>query len=346
MSRRPGAVAAVVLLLGAGPAFTQSPREEFDDELLVSEVLLDAVVTDGRGSVILGLGPDDFVVEEEGVAVELESVEFYSNRTLRGVEVASPELPRERWFVLLFYRPPLSSRTDPRHYLHLPEAGNRAYQWIVEDLGPTDWVAVLAWDGRLRLAHDFTRDRERLGWALREVTTGELPERPWPSRFEEAPPRLSIASLLDSPRVEEASGEIFPALEILGEALGKVPGRKVLINFGVSYPVRDDRGRRRAWREMVEALNANNVAAYGVEIDGAGRRHTPGELAETTGATYEVAFRDALEPLRRIGRENSGYYLLSYRSRHPAGSGGYREVAVRTVNPEFRVRARSGYRPG
>ena len=47
--------------------------------------------------------------------------------------------------------------------------------------------------------------------------------------------------------------------------------------------------------------------------------------------------------LEKVAETTSGYYLIAYRSEHPAGKSGYQRVKVRLTNPEFRVWARSGY---
>ena len=52
-----------------GPAQERQADEVFAEELEVTEVLLDVLVTDKHDRIILGLGPDDFVVTEEGKAV-------------------------------------------------------------------------------------------------------------------------------------------------------------------------------------------------------------------------------------------------------------------------------------
>ena len=51
-------------------------------------------------------------------------------------------------------------------------------------------------------------------------------------------------------------------------------------------------------------------------------------------------------PLKEVNEENNGYYMLSFEASYPLGDEGYREVEVETVNPEFKVRARKGYRYG
>ena len=45
-------------------------------------------------------------------------------------------------------------------------------------------------------------------------------------------------------------------------------------------------------------------------------------------------------PLEKIAETMSGYYLIAYRSAHPAGKAGYQRVKVKVANKEFKVRAR------
>ena len=61
----------------AVPAQEEPVEEVFAEELEVTEVLLDVLVTDKHDRIILGLGADDFVVSEESEVLELTSVTFY-----------------------------------------------------------------------------------------------------------------------------------------------------------------------------------------------------------------------------------------------------------------------------
>mgnify|MGYP001195913274 CR=1 FL=1 len=70
------------------------------------------------------------------------------------------------------------------------------------------------------------------------------------------------------------------------------------------------------------------------------------QLSDETGGRYYFNFINFLTPLQQLAKENSGYYLLSYQSPHPAGKTGFQKVEVKTVNPEFRVRTREGYQYG
>ena len=113
-SLRMMALAAVITACGLGSAALaqqeQPPAEgQFEGRVDVNEVLLDVLVTDSRGNVIVGLGKDDFVVKENGKPVSLSGVTFYSNRRL--VEssaalaksgVSTEQVPEDRFFILLF----------------------------------------------------------------------------------------------------------------------------------------------------------------------------------------------------------------------------------------------------
>ncbi|HVR10672.1 MAG TPA: hypothetical protein VMW75_21680, partial [Thermoanaerobaculia bacterium] len=61
---------AALMAAGTGSAAAQEPPQQpqprFGEKIEVREVLLDALVTDAQGHVIVGLGKDDFVVRENG----------------------------------------------------------------------------------------------------------------------------------------------------------------------------------------------------------------------------------------------------------------------------------------
>lgn len=329
----------------AHPLLAQEQSPRFAEELTVVEVLLDVVVTDETGSVILGLEADDFVVEEQGEPVELRGFSFYSNRRpLDSPPLTQPGLPPdERYFVLLFYRPPVSSRFDFRSAARMPQAGRDSFQWLVEDLLPNDYVAVVAFDGALNLVHDFSQDRQRLGNAIALASSGKAPKKRWPSRIEQPLPGRTLSVLSSQEDLRPRTDNLFDALRVLADGLEALRGRKVLILFGPSFPAAGSLEARSSFEPMVEALNTHNVAVYSIDVAGRGVVPTPALLAEETGGDYLHKGSDVLAALRDVERQNNGYYLLSYRSTHPPGTSGYRKVTVRTKNPEFRVRARSGY---
>ncbi len=359
---RPFSTAVALLVASTLPTLStwaQDPEPApFQEELEVREVLLDVLVTDGEGNVIIGLDRDDFVVEDEGRTVPVESVSFYSNRIYLGAAGATPasaveadleaqtfQVPEDRYFVLLFYRPPVGTQGDNRLYLRLPRAGKLAYQWLMEELLPSDHVAVAGFDTRLRLHHDFTRDRGRLGRALYSASRGKAPDSRWPSRSGPRSPGVTLAAFVQD-EDREAPSDFVEALTTLAAELEAVPGRKNLIVFGVDVPGYGSIKTEKALDTAIETFNAANVAVYTIGVTRRGHQESLDFLARETGGEYLFRFQDVLDPLRRISRQNSGFYLLSFRSEQPVEGGGYRGVAVRTVSDEFQVRARGGYHFG
>ncbi|MCH9649573.1 MAG: VWA domain-containing protein [Deltaproteobacteria bacterium] len=351
-------IVATLILASPGLAAVaeQEPEAPFKDTIEVKEVLLDVVVTDEDGNVIVGLDKGDFRIEEEGREVEIESASFYSSRQLlepifEPGEAPQPESssspqdspPEDRYFVLLYFRPLVGSQGDNRLYLRLPEAGKKSFEWVVQELLPNDHVAVVGFDTALRLHHDFTRDRSRLGRAIERASRGKAPDGRWPSRTEAPEEGITLTSLPLGDELRDETPDIYQALKMLAKGLGNVRGRKNIILFGVDFPGENSRRARTDFREMIEALNRRNVAVYSIAVTGRGRQENLDQLAQETGGQHLFSFRNFLDPLRNIARQNSGYYLLSFRSEHPAGESGYRELAVSTTNEEFEARARGGY---
>jgi VWFA-related protein len=346
-------LAALAAPLAVPLTAQERPTPQFEGAMEVREVLLDVLVTDEAGNVVVGLGKDDFVIEEDGEAVPVVSASFYSNRRYLGgfggqtEPAAGPsDVPEDRYFVLFYYWPPLLRSSERTYVLRLPQAGRMSFQWMVEELLPNDHVAVVSYDTSLHLHHDFSRDRDRLGEAVRRASTGKAPLERWTSRTETPEEGITLTSLPQGQELLKRSPDVLDGLRVLAQALGDVGGRKNLIVFGAELPPEGSTEWMRGYAPLVEALNVHNVAAYTIGVTGSGRQPSLIRLAEDTGGEYAYRFDSFLSPLRKIAQENSGYYLLSFESRHPAGESGYQEIEVRAVNPEFRVRSRGGYRYG
>lgn len=368
LRRRLPALAMLALLVGAPlPAAAQQdaqqpPQARFGEKLEVSEVQLDALVTDRRGNVVLGLGPKDFVVEENGEPVDVTDVTFYSSRRF----LDSPERARElgiepnavkndRYFILFFH-----DQRDilPRITAQLLDAGRRSKQWVESELLPNDYVAVVGYDYKLQFYQDFTTDHAKIEKAIDDAVRG-VDAKNWPSRLEPSGGPSLLANLPPADQIRRMSPRFYGAMELVANAAGHIPGRKNLILFSLGFGEVSTFGMytpdSRYYQPMVRALNAGNVAVYGIDLisidpDGAVLDNVYGsslsQLSADTGGRFYFSAVNFLTPLEQVAEDNSGYYLISYRSKHPAGESGYQKVTVRTVNPDFRVRAREGYRWG
>jgi VWFA-related protein len=348
-------LAGAVVALSTHPARGQENEatERFEEEMVVSEVLLDAVVTDKKGRVILGLGKDDFKVSERGEEVEILGVSFYSNQErvpsapteLPGFDLS--DVPEDRHFIIFVQELTGGNRSLGNLWSQQQRAAQALQKWVTEDLDPADVVAVVSYDHKLKVHQDFTRDRVALLEAIENAGVGREPERRWPSRM---PPESEIGPLLSNlPSGKELSKKtknVYKGLELLAGAAATVPGRKNMIFVGPGFdPIRSpDYVRVNSARE---ALSDANIAAYTIDVVPTEIEHTSRDslqdLAQATGGESFFTFVHFESPLERIARGTTGYYLIAYRSEHPAGDEGYQRVKVKVANPEFRVRARTGY---
>lgn len=362
--------------LGQTDAEPSQPAAEFGELVEVSEVLLDVLVTDRDGNVVVGLGPDDFVVTENGEEVDLTGVSFYSNRFVspeKEAEAAEPELAgpapdevlADRYFIFFFQDTQRLGTNNTLLIRQQLDAARKARRWVEQEMLGGDWVAVLSYDYKLKVHADFTRDRERLDEAIARAAKGTDPGKEWASRRPDAEELDGRPSLLDDlptgKDLRKESETMYKALELVGEASADILGRKNLLLFGIGFgdlervagtgfeAVRAEPDRR-YWPDMVRELNDANVAIYPIQLVPARFENQQddflNQLAATTGGRYFENFVNFITPMERIADQASGYYLLSYQTSHPADESGYREVEVDTVNPRFRVQARQGYAYG
>lgn len=366
----PSAALLAATLLAASIAAAQAPPEEapratFSGEVEVSEVLLDVLVTDRQGNVVVGLGADDFQVTEDGRAVEVTAATFYSNRRFAGsvgetsgaptpgVDLETE--PRDRYFVLLFDDQRGHNADVPGLLRRQVTAGRDAAEWMRRALSPNDWVAVAAYDQRLRLQLDFSRDREAAARAVEAVTTGRGVGDNWPSRRSEDPDTPSLGRVLPAgDQLRDATGMIYDGLTLLAEASAPIRARKNLllftIGFGQMNRFREYEPDPRYYHPMAEALNDANVAVYTFDLTEPGTRHpfanAMHQISDETGGRYFSDLPSFGNALGQVVRLTSGYYLVSYRAEHLRGLRGFQRVEVKLVNPELRVTARRGYRFG
>lgn len=356
------ALLAICGLGRAAMAQEEKPQGQFEGEVTVNEVLLDVLVTDAKGNVIVGLDKSDFVVTENGKPVELTGVTFYSNRrlvesspTLAKQGISVEQVPEDRYFILLFEDQKDTAQEAPRLLSQQMEAAKRARGWIESELLRNDWVAVASYDTRLKVQQDFTRDRKALIAAVGDALKGKDREGNYPSRIDPSKGPSLLAGLPKGDELRDRTPNLYEAMQELARAAGNVRGRKNLLLFTFGLPGRlDTFGQyvpdKRYFEPTVQALNANNVATYTLDLTPPGVEHTLSDslnkLANDTGGRYFFNVTNFSTPLDQVAQENNGYYLLSYRSEQPAGKSGFQEVQVDITNPEFRVKARRGYEYG
>ena len=321
-------------------------------------VLLDVLVTDKKGNHILGLTNDDFVIKENGSAMEVASVDYLPNRQLlESREGAVPlELDRvqqNRYFIFFFDRP-----TQPGLLFdQLARAREAVKDFARHEMKETDVVAILGHDGHLKVYSDFTNDKKQIERALAEA-----------ARFGDGLTEPTIGDTLFPSILREVDrtsmmkrGAVSRSLKLLGDAVRPIRARKNLVFFSpgmieVGESVHNGMVMDRSPEvdAMLRALNGGNVAVYSVQLAQRTRPFSDEpiyhqrliELASSTGGRYfdfNTSFKPAIHNIEEI---NAGYYLVTYRSKKAPGDKGYQKVDVSVKNPELRVVARSGYEYG
>jgi len=341
---------AVLLAFFITPLFAQTPEpNKLTETLDVNVVLLDALVTDPRGNQILGLGKDDFIVKEGGVAQPIESVDYYTNRQLlnapeAGADFKVERVHEDRYFIFFFDKP-----NDSQLWDRLALARGAARRFVDEQMKPGDRVAVVGHDVRLKVYSDFTSDRQQLATAIDDVAKFGL-------GLKEATAGDSV-SILRNLKINEMidrTGTVYEAITLLGRATAPIHARKNLVLFSAGIREIGESSRdgvlfneSRYYEPMVQALNSADVAVYAANLfedssDAPVIHQTLDRITHDTNGQY---FRHPVSfstPLKEIERQNAGYYLITYHAQHGAAAG-YQKVDVSLKNAEFRVKARGGY---
>ena len=224
-----------------------------------------------------------------------------------------------------------------------------ALAFVRDQLKPEDRVAVASYEARLNIHADFTSDEKILAKALEDVVT-------FANGLTEVPSYAGEASILRNIDVDEmvnGTGRIYDALEILADALRPIRARKVVALFSPGIGAASSLNSRipdmdeTFFRPMIRALNAANVTVHAValipEASFSAIEQNLSRVPAETGGEFYTNVVNFMTPLKKLERESSGYYLLSYRAPKRDGEKGYQKIDVSLRNPEFRIRARDGY---
>lgn len=344
----------------AQPSPAPAPARDIslNERIRVAEVLLDVLVTDRKGNVIDDLGAEDFVVLYDGEEQEVTSASFYGGPSELSATGEGATARTDRYFILMFHDQRMQA---PR--LAGPQMDNARWlkRWIEEELQPNDQVAVFAYQARLKVYLDFTRNRDEILAAVDAASRSKRDIERWVTRsdpeFDPNSPSLFV-NLPVGKELARRSRKLQQALELVGEAAAGIAGRKNLVMFSLGFGEIGQFGSYtpdpRYYPQMREALNAGNVAVYTIDTMGSRRRSIASAslndslslISNETGGHYYANFTNIMSPMRQVAEENQGYYLVSFRSEYEAGTQGYRDIKVKVRDGSYKVRSRTGFRYG
>lgn len=173
------ALAALALsasvVLGAAPVRARQAAAQDDGDQQVQlgtqEVLLDIVVTDGKGRPVTDLRQDEVKVYEDGKQQAITSFGLVQSDTTTATADApkpppSIEISPFRGFNFVIVVVDRTSLTLP----DLKATNDAAQKFVAERLGPNDLMAVFVTANRLVMVQNFTNNKQRLSDALRAAT--------------------------------------------------------------------------------------------------------------------------------------------------------------------------------
>ncbi len=339
-----GGIAALALSEAAG---AQQRPGSYREQARVERVIVDAYVTDAHGDPIPDLEVSDFRVRVDGRAVALESVDWIPADQPEAApppglsadqDGSSPTIAPGRLLIFLF-------QTDLFVDTRLVGAMRMALQArrLIQEMLPTDRIAVLSFDSHLKLHQDFTADRGKLLAAIdRAIVT-----RPPPDPDPDAAP--SLARHFDFAAARRA---VTPekALAIISRAATPIVGAKSMFFFGwglqtiggMSGPNPRD---LKDLAEALPALTAARIAIFSLDVTDAAYHSLEGTLeniSEITGGTYEKTNLFPNLAFDRVRRAIAGRYVLVFKK--PDLPRGRHSVDVALAARKGRVLARASYR--
>jgi VWFA-related protein len=348
----PGSRVALLLALACSVTAVrgqdpQQPTPTFRTK--IDLVRVDVSVAGRDGEAVADLQPADFEVEEDGLPVKVETLQFVrldGTRTsdldesleIRSPEHAAREAARDDVRVFAIF-------LDDYHVDKLPSitaTARKTLKDLVEKFGPNDLVAIV--DPLTPLSHvKFTRSRKEL---LERVATFEG------RRGETFPVRsvMEEAQLRERNIWELRGGVSLSALGAIVTHLGGLrEGRKSVVFFSQGPPLSRVGGPNEdRLREVVEAANRGNVTIHVIDPRPLGRAPLGGtdvmfRLYNETGGRAIVNSNDPSGRLEGIITDASAYYLLGYTPLRAFADGKFHRIDVSVKRRGLRVTARRGY---
>jgi len=325
----------------------RGPQTTFGETIDVSLAGFVVRVLDSGGRPVTGLGPEDFLVFAGDREVPVRSVDFYARGSgplappgRPRAEAAEarpgepppppPELPPK--IVVLYVQADFNGLRVRGHLKMLPYV-----ERFLEALPPDDLVAVVSFDSHLEPWLDLTTDREAAQEAVwRAIHFGADP----PSGRRTDGGRGGAPSLFAGIDPDEAADAAWAekGLEIVGRALGRLPGEKAVVFLGWGLGRYGSGGvtMRRDYRPAVDALTAARASVFVLDVADAEYHDLEVGLrrvAAETGGTYQKTYEFPIQATRRLAALLASHYVLTVdvADLPPAAREGRQELEVQLV---------------
>jgi len=211
-------------------------------------VLVDTVVTDKKGNYLRDLTQKDFRVFEDGKEQAINSFSSESG-------ASAPSVNQKRYMVLLFDDSTMSLSDQGF-------ARKAALKFLDSNTGADRYIAVVDFNGTLRISQNFTTDAARLKQAAENVKISAV-----------SPIGDSYVGIAQLPNLEAdfAARTLLLALRDMAKSLAAVPGRKTVVLLSAGFPYNaGDSVMQAELTSAINACNKANVAIYAIDVRGVG----------------------------------------------------------------------------
>jgi VWFA-related protein len=360
-------------------AVPQALLQPYDDTTTLRAaarlVLLDVVVTDGKGKPVQGLKAPDFMLMEDGAPQVLSSFEEHSPITQEDAAKAAAAvklLPNQ----FTNYDPVPNESAATVFLLDALDTPVQAQMYLREQMivymktvPAGTKIAIFQLDTQMRVIQDFTSDPEALMQAVNSKRN-----------------RPEISPLLGGPmapsyvREQMRQDILTQGMQGLARYLAPFPGRKNLIWFtgrvpipvygpGFNAPFPDTTSFIDDFSKTTDVLTLSRIAVYPVDsrglqtnpafsaANGGGRRgggmgfdtrqfYQHGDLDDVAEATGGKAFYNTnglRQAIAEVVDTGSNYYTLSYSPSNRNWDGSYRKLQVKLAEQGLHLEYRRGY---
>jgi VWFA-related protein len=295
-----------LLALAVAVMLTAPLRAQFGEVVVVERILIDARVTNAAGEPVTDLAARDFTVIVGGKKTQVLSAEWIVD--LPSVDEESEQPLDDGRLIVVFVQTDFA-RNQARTRGHLNFL--RYAEKMIEQLDPSDRVAVFQFDSHLRFRLDFTRDKKEVREALRRtIHIEKLPAPP-------AVPSPSLAPRMEREAMEKATSS-ETGLRLIANALRPIPGLKTLLLLGWGLGQRNATGvyMRNEYTAARAALEAARVSIFALDTTYADYHDLQfglSKAANDTGGFYAKTHLFPQLAVDRLQRTLTGHYELEVR---------------------------------
>ncbi|HEX8879987.1 MAG TPA: VWA domain-containing protein, partial [Candidatus Acidoferrum sp.] len=217
---------------------------------------VDAVVTDKKGNYVRDLKQNEFKVYEDN---KEQTISSFSS----GADAAVQPNGQRHYLILFFDN---STMAAPDQI----QARGAAQKFIEANASPDSLMAVVDFDGSLRIVQNFTASSVLLRAAVSGVKGSAVDPNAPPADAavtvaSTVMPTTGMSSLFNA-QADFGARTMLLAVRSLAKNLRSIPGRKMVILFSGGFPLSSE--NQSELTATIDACNKSNVAIYAVDARG------------------------------------------------------------------------------